>query len=216
MATLCALSASVCRADLVFHVSLNTAPLIGHPAGPFSLAFDLIDGDGAVNNTVTVSNFLFVGTGAGPTGSPTTMGGAAGDLSSTVTLNDTAFFNSLSQEFSPGSAPPSRVEFDVQMTTNFAGGTPDSFAFSILDNSGLPIPTQDPLGTDTLLSVDINSSNPSIQTFATDPNEPPQGGGNPIQMSAPVVQVVPEPLTVTLLIVGIVGWVIARKWRRGS
>src|SRR5262249_21463960 len=38
-------------------ITINTAPLIGHAAGPFSLDFELIDGSGTsdANNTVTLS-----------------------------------------------------------------------------------------------------------------------------------------------------------------
>src|SRR5438876_718777 len=71
---------------LAFHVDVNTAPLVGNSAGPFSLDFQLIDGSGtlAVPNTVTLSNFTYGGGGA--VGLPTLSPGATGSLTSTISL----------------------------------------------------------------------------------------------------------------------------------
>ncbi len=204
----CALSASVCRADLVFHVSLNTTPLMGHPAAPFSVDFQLNDGSGIgdANNTATINNFAFGG--GAPAGSPTLTGGASGDLSGTITLTDSSFLNEFFQEFTPGST----LDFEVQLTTNVdAGPTPDQFSFAILDSTLTEIPTLGP--GDAFLIVDINSTNPSIQTFASDPSTPPAGGGSGISISAPQVQVVPEPTVLMLLVIGLGGLLVARGWR---
>src|SRR6185312_13251794 len=99
-------------------VTLNTAPLIGDTAGPFSLVFQLTDGSGIGdgNNTVTISNFQF-GSG-GPSGSPTTFGGVSGDVGSTVTLVDSSFLNYLIQPFTPGTT----LEFTVTTTNNVDSG----------------------------------------------------------------------------------------------
>src|SRR5262245_43890975 len=81
------------RADVIYDVSLNTAPLIGHPAGPFALELQFNDGNatGDGNNTALVSDFIF---GAGsPTGTPSVLGGVTGDLSSSVAMTDSSFFN---------------------------------------------------------------------------------------------------------------------------
>src|SRR6267378_956093 len=80
---------------LNYHVSVTTSPLIGHPAGPFSLDFQLTDGTGLGdgNNTALVSNLSYGGGAA--TGAPTLSGGAAGDLAAGATLTDTAFFNEV-------------------------------------------------------------------------------------------------------------------------
>ena len=53
-----------CWADAIdMNVSLGTSALIGHPAGPFSLDFQLLDGAGTNdgNNTATLSQFVFGG-----------------------------------------------------------------------------------------------------------------------------------------------------------
>src|SRR5947208_12977896 len=88
----------LCRADLTFDVSLDTSGLMGHPAGPFYIDFQLNDGSGNFTigvNTVTIGNFTF-GPPGGATGTPHLFGGATGSLTNPngVTLMDnTAFIN---------------------------------------------------------------------------------------------------------------------------
>ena len=50
-----------CQATAVFNISLDTSPLIGHPAGPFSLYFQLNDGAaiGDGSNSAILSDFNF-------------------------------------------------------------------------------------------------------------------------------------------------------------
>jgi hypothetical protein len=189
-------SIQICRADAIYSVSLDTSPLIGEAAGPFSLAFEFTDGSGTgdANNTVILSNFQF-GVGGSASGLPTMFGGATGDTASGITLIDNSFFNALVQPFNPGTM----LGFSLQASTNVdAGPTPDEFSFSILDSSGAPIPT---LGfVPAFLVLDIDSSNPTPQTFSSDPSTPPQGGGGGITMAAPQATIgTPEPGTFILL-----------------
>ena len=154
------LGASIGCADPIT-VNLNTSPLFG---GQFSVVFDLFDGDATANNSATVSNAQFGG--GGLIGSPILTGGAAGSLSGIVTLTDNAFFNEYFHYFSSGSL----LSFVLDFTANFAGGTPDSLTFLLIDNStGFPVPTLAPLGTDVFLAVDLNGSSAVIQTFGADP-----------------------------------------------
>jgi len=202
-------SAGVARADLIFTATLNTAPLStapGSSAAPFAVAFQLTDGAGTGdnNNTATLSNFTFGGgSAAGCPGNCTTTGGASGDATSTITLHDNTFFNSFAERFTAGSS----LSFQVHLTTNLdAGGTPDTFAFSILDASGTPIPTQDPLGSETLLTVSIDSATPTIVGYATDPSRTTSTGAVSITMDAPVVTAVPEPGSLALTGLGMIGF----------
>jgi hypothetical protein len=197
-------------------VSLDTSGLIGHPAGPFSLEFQLTDGSslGDGNNTFQLTSFLFDSGSA--QGSPTLQGSASGDLTSGVTLTDASFLNKLTQQFSPGSS----LSFVIQYTTNVdSGSPPDEFGFEILDSSGAALPSTSfaTLGFDSQLIIDIDSSNPAAQTFALDNTTPPAAGGSPITMDAPTVTPggppppvnTPEPGSIWLLATG----VVAVVWR---
>src|SRR5271167_1357003 len=98
------------RADVInYDMSMNTAPLIGHPAGPFSLEFQLNDGSGTGddNNTAVLSNFTFGG--GAPVGAPSLIGGATGDAGSSITITESSFFNQFIQQFTPGN----QLDFDL-------------------------------------------------------------------------------------------------------
>jgi hypothetical protein len=181
------LCAAPCQAQETFDIELYTQGLIGHPAAPFSLAFQLTDGSGTDdgNNTAQISQFDFGGGDA--TGSPILVGDASGDLTSTVTLTDSQFLNEFIQPFDPGST----LLFQVSLTGNVdAGPTPDEFAVKILDCMDIEIPTNG-LG-DSLVIVDISSPAPPVQTYVSDPNLAPACGGNPIDPQV-IASVVPEP-----------------------
>ena len=111
------------------------------------LSFLLLDGDGAINNTVTVTGFMTNGTlGAG-----TPTGGASGDLGGTLTLTDQDFFNEWLQALTVGTA----LKFNLDFTTEFAiGPAPDSFGLALLGANMLPLVTTDLPG-DELLHVDL-------------------------------------------------------------
>lgn len=148
------LSAQISRADLAFHIDINTASLVGNAAAPFSLDFQLSQGNG-LSNTVTLSHFTF--TGGSATGSPTVTSGVTGDLGSTVVLHDTG---SAINEFYQGfSGATTAIGFDVSTTLNASGGTPDLFTVSILDNSLANIQTTSP-GSGTVSATDYLAGAP--------------------------------------------------------
>jgi len=188
--------------NFLFHINVNTSPLIGNPNGTFSLDFQLNDGtgNGDANNTVTLSNFNFGG--GSILGDPTPLGGATGDLSSSITITDSQFGNELFQGFTPGST----LGFDVSISTNRdAGTTPDTFAFAILDGNTNNIPTNGPA--DALATLDLNSTSLSVSNVQTYSSTGPDTGGV-------TVAVVPEPSSIAMIGLGLAGLYSFKRRRR--
>ena len=213
-------------ADEIFTVTLNTVPLTMAPdsgAGPFSLAFQLVQGDSSnALNTATLSDFTFGGGSAGACpANCTTFGGFTGDATNSIGLSTSDGFEAIIQAFTPGS----QLSFQVDLSTNpNTGLAPDDFAFSILDSAGFPIPTQDGSGADTFLTVLLDSSDPSVLTYASDPTTGTVAGDVFISLDAPAIGTptvpagTPEPSTLVLLacavavLFGAAGFVPARDW----
>ena len=191
-----------------YTVTIDTRSLAGQPPppAPFALDFQLIDGGGTVNNTVTLSDFDF-GAGGGATGSPTTTGGAGGSLASTVTLSDTTFLSEFIQGFTPSSTD--QLSFLLDLTTNVEPSTPDSFSLAIFDSSGKGIPTS---FFDVFVQADITTPL-TIRTFASDSSMAPPGCPTcaGLDIAAPAVTPVPEPGTLVLLASGIGCLVFLRR-----
>src|ERR1017187_697775 len=99
----CAFSAlcQTASGDMIYNVTLDTAPLVGHPAGPFYVEATFTDGSGVgdANNTVTMSNFTFGGGSA--LGGPLVFGGASGSLATGVTITDSRSEEHTSELQSP-------------------------------------------------------------------------------------------------------------------
>jgi hypothetical protein len=190
---------SSAASTLEFKVVVNTTPLIGNPAGPFALDFQL---NGAGPNTVAIGGFDFGG--GRPLGTAFAFGGATGNLAAGIVLNDTsAFFTELFQQFIPGTS----LSFSVSMTTNVTP-TPDAFAFSILDDNLFTIPTTG-LG-DALVLVNITSSAltlSNVQTFRGLNAGAGRNYSNVIAQALPV----PEPATLVLVATGVIGAVARRR-----
>jgi hypothetical protein len=204
-------AAATTRADFVARVSLDTAPLVGHPAAPFYLDFQLNQGSGpSPSNTAVLSDFAF--SGGAPTGSPFLIGGAAGDLGTGATITDSAFSSEFIQEFSPGT----QLQFNIDLTTNPETNPPmipDQFSFAILDSTFSELPTLDPSGSNTFLTIDIDSSFPTPLGFGSDPGRPPAGGGLSIDIGPPMVitSAVSEPPSFVLAMIAVVIWKVLSR-----
>jgi hypothetical protein len=201
------LAVSTASAQSFFDVRLNTSALIGHPAGPFYLDFQLTDGAGTGNhnNNVTVSQFNFGG--GSFLGGPVISGGASGNLATSVQLTDSSpLFNEFFQGFTPGSF----LSFRLSLTGNPNGPTPDAFAFSILDADLFNVRTTAPGNSDALIIINLTGPNLTAQAFAGsgtfDPN-----GATTIAFPAPIVVPVPEPSTYGLAAATLLG---AAIWMR--
>lgn len=147
-----------------YHVTVDTAALQGSSEAPFALDFQMTGGS-ALGNTVTLSNFTF-GLGGSATSDPAATlfsGVGSGSLASSISLttNSSNFISELYQGFAPGTI----LGFDIDLTTNPSGPTPDGFSFAILDKDLFNIQTNG-VG-DSLLLISINSSNPTVETFTS-------------------------------------------------
>ncbi|MCC6367262.1 MAG: NF038129 family PEP-CTERM protein [Bryobacterales bacterium] len=184
-----------------FTVFLDTSPLAG---GLYSMMLYLIDGDATANNSVTAANAQFGG--GSLVGNAMFTGGGSGSFPGGVTLTDTDFFNMYSQDFFPGSS----LSFDLALTTNFAGGPPDSLAFVLFDYStGSPVPTLDPDGTDVLFVFDLSQTGPG-QSYASDPER------TDLLLAAPVLTQnepasVPEPGSLLLTGIALLAFVLLAR-----
>lgn len=184
---LATIMAAVASADS-FDVTLNTSSL----SGTQILAFGYTDGDGVADNAATASAFNFGGGSA--QGSPTYLGaGASGSLSSTVTVNDTDFSSLFYQSFTVGSS----LSFLLNVTDNFAGGTPDAFAMYVCDDT-LSTCYSDDTSTGALLVLNVQGTPLTPSSFILN-------GASDQKLPAPVVTVptVPEPGSATLLGAGL-------------
>jgi len=193
--TATAFLSSASAADLLYHISLNTAPLMTSTAAPFYLDFQLNDGAGTGNgnNSALLTGFNFGGGAA--TGPTFGTGGFSGSLASTVKLTDTSAFNEFYQKFTAGSM----LAFNVILSTNLnASAIPDLFSFAILDSSLANIPTFSPGLSDSLLIVNIDSS-PTVETYAANGSIAPSAGGAGIALAAPSFTAVPEASTYGLI-----------------
>jgi hypothetical protein len=146
---------SVYADGISVNVSVDTSALPTMPGS--EIFFVLTDGSltGDMNNTAALSTFMFGGGSAGMV-DPANIGGVSGDLSG-ASLTDSAFTNVFGAFFTAGS----QLSFLLNLTTNVdPGPTPDQFAFAILDPNGVPISTTDPTGSNNLLVINLDSTNP--------------------------------------------------------
>lgn len=153
--------------NIVLNVSVNTSTLATSP-GPYGLYFQLADNSenlaGNSNSLVVVDQFGFGGGDAGP-GPAQSQGGATGDLrvpGAQIQFIDTAFINSFSQSFVPGT----NLTFRVSLNANRLSPGPDAFSISVLGTNGMPIPTESRV--DELIRADLDEKRPALKVYRSD------------------------------------------------
>ena len=113
------------------HVTLDTGILRDTP-GIYSISFNLINGDGAIN-TALIDNFNI---GGGAFGAVyLSEAGVSGSAPTSIAITDAngLFTHEIDQYFTPSATPISTLSFDVTLSGNSDGGaTPDTFSFTIL------------------------------------------------------------------------------------
>jgi hypothetical protein len=158
----------------VIPVTVDTSAFAGM-SGRFE--FDLFDGDGVANNTVTISNIVTDGTLGAVDCSIGCSGGPA------YVLSDSLGFGSLLQDLILGST----FSFVANYTNNFGSGPPDQFVFFLLN----------PATNFSLIDTSLDSPYGDALALAT-----LDGTGNIQTADAGVtIGAVPEPATALLVAV---------------
>ncbi len=193
---LTALARGTVRADTI-DVTVDTTALSGTTA---ALAFDFIDGDGLINNSVSIGNFQ----SDAVTGPGETTGDVTGALPGTVTLSDAQFFNELLLPATLGTS----ISFELDYT-NIPGSPPDAFSLFLLDAAGINSLVTTDLPGDELLEVDMSggASGTVLAPIAIAP-------GIGIRFSSGLPTPTPEPGPALLLGAGLL-LIICERGLRG-
>ncbi len=205
------LLAAAANAGTIYSVTIGTAPLASDSYLPFYLAFELADGSGTGdgNNAAVVTNVqpadgVIIGI------APTVFGnGVSGDLSTSVQMTDIDSFEYLAQPFFFGNS----LSFQLDLTTNVDTPAPDTFLFWLLDSSQVPIPTLATDGLDEFAQIIIDSSLPTVQTYASDVSRQ-TSAGETLALDAPEFTVTtPEPAGILTIGLGLFGLLALRRAR---
>lgn len=176
-------------------IFLDTTPLQSL-GGSWYLDFQLVDGDGAANNTVDIT---VLGLGGGTITSGASFIGGASGAAANYSLADSDFFNQALVPFTPGAF----VTLDLIFSGNLADVFADTFSWAVLDGNFNPIVT-DPQSLGASLVILLDGSG-SLQRYAADPQYN--------SIIPQVVQAVPEPSALVLLLMAAAGGYNRRRRR---
>ena len=196
-------AATAARANPAFDVSLDTSSISGMTE---EVVFQLIDGDGVVDNSLLLGDFS-VGGGT-VAGAPEYFGtsGVSGDLSGGISMDDSGGSAVFGQLLTFGSS----LSFQLTTTNNFSGsGAPDAFSMALLTPDLMTCLSDDQVSC-VLLQLDLTGGTLSPSSFTLN-------GASAPGLPAPVVTVaetVPEPGSLALSLMGIMS--LAIVWRTRS
>jgi len=197
-------ASSQANTDLLFPVTLQVGAIEMNGNGEFSLDVQLAPGTNAVTNTVTLSNFQFIGGSLDPSNvNNFSIGGVSGSMSSTLVLtNSSDIDNEFAEAFTSG---VTQIKFNVDQTTNSETGInakDEEFNVFLDDNTGNPIPTTDPTSQNTLIASVImeGESIPDLSIHSAT---------NPGSDAGEVT--VPEPGSAVMLLCGALGLCARRR-----
>jgi len=139
-----------------FDIQIATSTLNGTSG---FVALNLFDGDGLINNQVSIDGFATDGV----LGDLTLTGDVSGDLEiGPLLIGDGEFFNEALQAIIFGDT----LSFRIGVTGEGPyTPIPDGFALFLLDDGLLPYVTDDPAGADALVAAAIDSASPIPVAF---------------------------------------------------
>ena len=152
--------APVARADISFQVTVDTTPLAGVSG---YMAFDLFGGIPLQDNVATITSFASTSTlsSASPPSGSVTGSLVPGPLVETADQ----FFNEWLQ---PVTFASGLTTFSLDLTNNYIpASTPDSFSFTLLDNTFTPFVTSDSTGADRLFAIDLVGADTMPDVFTS-------------------------------------------------
>lgn len=184
------------RADYI-HINADTSSVLAADA---VLYFDLIDGDGAVNHSVTVFNFTTDGTLTAPPLLDPSNADVAGTLPGDVTLGDSLPISTYSQSIMLGAL----LAFDFRILGSQDPPVDPAFAdalsFTLLDSLGNPLLSDNGV----LFRYSIGNPNP-LETFS-----------QAVTGTLVAEAAIPEPGALALALAALLALRVVRsnRWRR--
>ena len=219
------LAAEDSHAGLLYDVTLDTSLLAANSGqGTFYFDFEL-SGDGTGNNTATISNFR-VTSGSVTSGSQGSVDGSVSptvdfSVPSTVLVLTDSATNPL-VDFNQAFLPGSQLSFTLDLTTNVNTPeitTPDQFIFQVASDVSPSFDNNTNANASFTSVLTMNISSPTV-THSAQPTVDSVGGqlglpvnGNVIFTPAAEVSQVPEPATLGMMGLGLLGLLFQSRRR---